>query len=216
MRVISAIINLAISMTLAAAGRAAPPTPAELAAYLDNVRRPSKSFQVRIKLAELRDSKADKVFEFDVFARKVSGYPDFDTLTRCLLPESDKGKVLLTKGTQAWLYDPNSSRPVSISYEKVRSKFFVSYGLTSSFVQEYDPTLLGTESILDAARKERICYHLHLVHREDNKIAPGSLDYWIDTDSMRIVRGQISSSSGKLLRTVYYTRFQDVMGRERP
>jgi hypothetical protein len=195
---------------------AAPPTAAELAAHLDEVRRPLKSFHVRIKLTEVRDGKIDKVSEFDVFARKVSGYPDFDTLTRCLQPEQEKGKVLLTKGTNAWVYDPNSSRPVSVSYEKVRSKFFVSYGLTSSFVQEYDAQLVGTEKIEDAARKVRTCHHLYLVHREGSKIAPGSLHYWADVDSLRPVRGQILSSSGRLMRTVYYTRFQEVLGRERP
>lgn len=195
---------------------AAPPTAQELAVHLDNVRRPSKSFYVRIKLTEVREGKPDTVLEFDVFARKVAGYPDFDTLTRCLLPESDRGKVLLTKGTQAWIYDPKSSRPVSVSYEKLRSKFFVSYGLTSSFVAEYDATLVGTEKVLDVARKERTCLHLHLAHREGSKIAPGSVRYWVDADNLRLVRGQIFSSSGKLLRTVYYTRFQQVLGRERP
>lgn len=201
---------------LVSALRAAPPTAAELAALLDDVRRPLKSFHVHIKMSEIRDGTLDKVLEFDVYARKVAGYPDFDTLTRCLLPESDKGKLLLTKGTEAWIYDPKSSRPVSVSYEKVRSKYFVAYGLTSSFVQEYDAQFLGTEKILDAARKERTCNHLFLAHREGSKLAPGSLHYWVDADSKRPVRGQILSSSGRLLRTVYYTRFQQVLGRERP
>jgi hypothetical protein len=213
MKICLLLAGASLGATVVLAG---PPTAQELAAHCDNVRRPSKSFHVRIKLNEIRDGKLDKVLEFDVFARKVAGYPDFDTLTRCLLPQSDYGKVLLTKGTQAWIYDPKSSRPVSVSYEKLRSKYFVSYGLTSSFVAEYDPTIVGTEKVLDVMRKERTCLLLNLAHREGSKIAPGSVRYWVDADSLRLVRGQIFSSSGKLLRTVYYTRFQQVLGRERP
>jgi outer membrane lipoprotein-sorting protein len=211
----SRVLPLAF-IVLASALRAAPPTAAEIAARLDDLRRPAKSFQVRVKLTEIRDGMVDTISEFDVFARKVGGYPDFDTLARCLQPESDKGKVLLTRGTNAWVYDPKSSRPVSISYEKMRSKFFVSYGLTSSFVQEYDATLLGAETILDAARKERSCLHLDFTHRDGGRLAPGNLHYWVDAENLRPVRGQIHSASGRLLRTAYYTRFQKLLGRERP
>jgi outer membrane lipoprotein-sorting protein len=212
------LLLVASMLTLAQiASRAeATPTAAELAAHMDKVRRPSKSFSVRVKLTEIRDGETGRVAEFDVYARKVSGYPDFDTLTRCVTPEDDAGKILLTKGSDAWLYDPKSKRPISVSYEKMRSKFFVSYGLTSSFVQEYDAEYGGIETIPDVAKKDRVCHRLHLIHRGGSRIAPGSLDYWVDVANLRPVRGKIMSTSGKVLRTAYYTRFQEVLGELRP
>jgi outer membrane lipoprotein-sorting protein len=187
-----------------------------MAAHMDGIRRPAKSFEVVITLTEWRDGKKDKTGVFHVYARKVAGYPDFDTLAYCMAPAGDKGKVLLTKGTEAWLLDPKSERPVSLSYEKVRSQFFVAYGLTASFVREYQAAYAGEETVQDAARRDRACYHYELRQREGMTKAPGKLHYWLDKESLRPVKGQIMTSGGKLLRTVYYTRFKKVLGRERP
>jgi outer membrane lipoprotein-sorting protein len=195
---------------------AAPPTAAEIVEHLDAVRRPARSFKVHLKITDIRDGKPAAVTELDIFARKVDGYPDFDILTHSLLPEADRGKVLLNKGTSVWLYDPKSSRPVSFAYEKIRSRFFVAYGLTSSFAREYDTVLLGVEEIEDAARKPRSCYHLHLTARKDVKTSQGEMHYWVDAKSLLPVRGHVHSGSGRLLRTAYYTRYQNVLGRLRP
>jgi len=196
--------------------RAQVPTGAELAEHLDRVRRPTKSFSVGITVSEIRDGKVSRVGEYVVYARKVAGYPDFDTVTICKTPADDRGKVLLTKGNEAWLYDPKSARPVSVSYDKIRNRFFVAYGLTASFVQEYDGENLGEDKALDAARKEHVCWHLKLTHRGKAGLVPESLQYWLDKETLRLVRGQIYSSSGKLLRTAYYTEFKNVLDEIRP
>ena len=196
--------------------RAQIPTGAELAEHLDRVRRPTKSFSVGITVSEIRDGKVSRVGEYVVYARKVAGYPDFDTVTICKTPADDRGKVLLTKGNEAWLYDPKSARPVSVSYDKIRNRFFVAYGLTASFVQEYDGENLGEDKALDAARKEHVCWHLKLTHRGKAGLVPESLQYWLDKETLRPVRGQIYSSSGKLLRTAYYTEFKNVLDEIRP
>jgi outer membrane lipoprotein-sorting protein len=195
---------------------AAPPNADEIVASLDAIRRPAKSFKVHLKLTEIRDGKVGEVAEFDIYARKVEGYPDFETVTRCLLPESDRGKVLLSKGTSVWLLDPKSSRPVSLAYEKVRSRLYVAYGLTTSFVSEYDSALLGVEQIEDAAREMRTCHHLEMKAKKEVKTSQGLLHYWVDTKTLQPVRGQVHSASGRLLRTAYYTRYQEVLGKLRP
>lgn len=203
---------LALSSALAAD----PPTGARLAQHLDDVRRPVKSFSVRITLAEIRDGKVDRVGEFQLYARKTSGYPDFDTVTLCLQPEADRNKVLLTRGNEAWLYDPKSLHPVSISYDKLRNKLFVADGLTSSFVQEYVAENLGEDKAADAARKEHDCWHLKLTRRGKGGLATEALEYWLDKETLRPVRGQIYSANARLLRTAYYTEFKKVLDQVRP
>ena len=193
------------------------PTPTELAARLDRIRRPTKSFTVRIVLTEIRQGKPDRTGEYRVFARKVAGYPDFETLTLCLSPASDRGKVALTKKSSAWFYDPKAARPVAVPYGKFRDKYFVSYGLTASFMQEYDAESAGIETIPDAARKERSCHHLVLRLRDAFKGAtPETLHYWVDVDNLRLVRAHICNADGKVLRTVYYTDFVNVLDEDRP
>ncbi len=208
------IISCGLFVPIIAAAQA--PSGAQLAEHLDRVRRPLKSFRVGITLTEIRDGKVSRTGEYVVYTRKVAGYPDFDTLTICKAPPDDRGKVLLTKGNDAWLYDPKSARPVSISYDKMRNRFFVAYGLTASFVQEYDGENLGEDKGVDAARKEHDCWHLRLTHRGKAGLVPESLQYWLDRETLRPVRGQIYSSSGKLLRTAYYTEFKNVLDEIRP
>jgi hypothetical protein len=154
--------------------------------------------------------------EYVVYARKVAGYPDFDTVTICKAPPDDRGKVLLTKGNEAWLYDPKSARPVPVSYAKLRNQFFLADGLTASFTQEYDSENLGEDKALDAARKEHVCWHLKLNHRGKAGLAPEAIEFWIDKETLRPVRGQISSASGKLLRTVFYAEFKNILDEMRP
>ena len=193
------------------------PTAQELAAHLDKIRRPVKSFAMRLHITEIRPDKPERESEFQVYARKTSGYLDFETVTVCLLPESDRGKVVLTKGTEAWLYDPKASRAVAISYRKFEDAFFPAGGLTSSFVKEYDPEYAGVEKVTDAANREHLCHHLILkVRKEYQNMAPGLLDFWLDRETLRPVREMISREKGGLLRTVYYTKFESVLGGERP
>lgn len=194
----------------------ADPTGRELAEHLDRIRRPLKSFSVQVTLTDIRDRKTDVVNTFIIYARKTGGYPDFDTMTRCESPENDRGKVVLTRGSAAWLYDPKSSRPVSIPFEKMRSKFFIAYGLTSSFVQEYDAQNLGGEKAMDAARREHNCWHLKLKHRGSAASEQEMIEYWLDVQTLRPVRGQIFNASGKLLRTVYYADFKNALDQIRP
>jgi len=115
------IFALSGSLLCAVLVRAEIPSGTQLAEHLDRVRRPVKSFSVSITITEIRVGKVSRVGEYVVYARKVAGYPDFDTVTICKTPADDRGKVLLTKGNEAWLYDPKSARPVSISYEKLRN-----------------------------------------------------------------------------------------------
>jgi outer membrane lipoprotein-sorting protein len=194
----------------------ADPTGQQLAQQLDRIRRPLKSFTVNVTLTDIRDNKPDTITNFIIYARKTTGYPDFDTITRCDSPENDRGKVVLTKSSEAWLYDPKSSRPVSIPFEKMRSKFFFAYGLTTSFVREYDAENIGPEKAVDAARREHACWHLKLAHRSTAGPGQEIIDYWLDKESLRPVRGQIFSANGKLLRTVYYTEFKNVLDEIRP
>jgi outer membrane lipoprotein-sorting protein len=201
---------------LAAESAAQTLTGQQLAEQLDRVRRPTRSFEVHMELTELRDGKPVRVVAQHVYARKNAGRPEYDTVSISLAPEEDRNKVILTKDRGVWLLDPKATRPVAISPQKFRSKFFVADALTTSFAAQYDSEIVGEEKVLDAARKERNCHHLRMKLKDKEGMTPETIDYWMEKGTLRVVRGQFFNGKGKLLRTAYYTSFQQVLGETRP
>jgi hypothetical protein len=112
--------------------------------------------------------------------------------------------------------DPKATRPVAISPQKFRAKFFVADALSTSFAAQYDSEIVGEEKVLDAARKESVCHHLRMKLKDKEGTTPETVEYWIEKGTLRVVRGQFFTTKGKLLRTAYYTGYQDVLGERRP
>ncbi len=201
---------------LGASLMAQEPSGQKLAERLDEVRRPGRSFEVRLTLTEIRDGKVSKTSEHRIVARKHPDREDYDTVALALAPEEDKGKVVLTRGIEVWLYDPKSSRPVKISPRQFRGKFFVADALSTSFALSYTSENAGTETILDASRKERACHHLRMKLRQTGGLIPEAIDYWVDRSTLLPVKGEFHNGSGKLLRTAYYMDAQRILGEPRP
>ncbi|MFX7006092.1 outer membrane lipoprotein-sorting protein, partial [Acinetobacter baumannii] len=42
------------------------------------------------------------------------------------------------------------------------------------------------------------------------------IEYWVAKATARPIKGKFYSDSGRLLKTAYYRRYQDIMGGQRP
>ena len=209
------ILGLTIFLQ-AMAAHAEPPSAQDLAKYLDRVRRPERPFEMHLTVTERRSGKTPETSEYHVFARKTGRGHGFDTLTRCLAPEADAGKVLLTRDNELWLFDPKSDKPVRVPPQRLRAKSWDFDALSSSFAAEYDAELLGEETVQDASRTERRCIHLKLTIHDRSAPMPGIIDYWLDRTTRLPVQARFQNAGGKLLRTTYYADFGEVLGVSRP
>lgn len=124
--------------------------------------------------------------------------------------------MILTKDRDVWLLDPKATRPVPISPQRFRGKFFVADALSTSFAAQYDSQIVGEEKILDAARKECDCHHLRMTLKDKKGTIAETIEYWLEKGTLRVVRGQFFTARGKLLRTAYYTGYQQILGERRP
>jgi hypothetical protein len=97
-----------------------------------------------------------------LYARKNAVRLSFDTVSVMPSPKEDRNKVILTRDRDMWLLDPNATRPVAISPQKFRAKFFGADALSTSLAAQYDAEIVGEEKVPDAARKERVCHHLRM------------------------------------------------------
>jgi hypothetical protein len=87
--------------------------------------------------------------------------------------------------------------------------------LTVNLAADYSSTLAGEETIDDAARQKRACWHLEMKAASDTAVY-NRVEYWVEKGTSRPVKGKFYSDSGRLLKIIYYRNYVDRLGGVRP
>ncbi len=87
--------------------------------------------------------------------------------------------------------------------------------LTVNLATDYKATLLGTETIEDAAHQKRQCWHLDLTAADD-QATYSRTEYWVEQGTYSPVKAKFYSDSGRMLKIAYYRQFGERLGRVRP
>ncbi|MEY2497765.1 MAG: hypothetical protein QOD12_1321 [Verrucomicrobiota bacterium] len=185
----------------------------QMLAQLDRIRLPSRSFVVDLSIIDFRQGKKEREGTFRLYSRRTPN--GFDSLAVCLTPAGDRNKLLLSKGERLWFYDPRSARAVPVSPSQFRSHSFVLDLFGSPLSSSYSAELEGEGSTTDLARHEITADRLKLTLRGRGR-SGATLRYWLDKENNRPLKAEMFSSSGKVLRTVYYSEFRNVLGEQRP
>jgi outer membrane lipoprotein-sorting protein len=138
------------------------------------------------------------------------------SLVQFVAPARDTGKLMLKNGNDLWFFDPSTKASVRLSPQQ-RLLGQASNGdvVTVNLSRDYDARLSAEEGILDGERRNRTAYKLDLsASTPDATYA--TIQLWVDRDKHWPLKGQFYADSGRLLKTVYYRRFQQEMGAERP
>ena len=184
----------------------------KMLAQLDRIRLPARSFVADLSLTDFRQGKKEREGTFRLYSRRTAN--GFDSLAVCLTPAGDRNKLLLSKGERLWFYDPRSARAVPVSPSQFRSHSFVLDLFGSPLSASYSAELEGEAATTDLARREITANRLKLTLHGRGKT--GTIRYWLDKENSRPLKVEMFSSSGKLLRTVYYSEFRGVLGEQRP
>ncbi len=195
------------------------PVARTIIARSDAVRNPDKPFRLNLRLSEYVDGSVRNEIILRVFSKIDPATGQFRNLVRYLEPPRDLGKAVLMNGTTMWFYDPASKSSVRISPQQ-RLVGQASEGdvVTVNLARDYAAKLVGSvegETLLDADRKPRKCWHLELLPTNDGAIY-GKVDYWVEKDTYRPVKGKFYSDSGRLLKIAYYHKYQEQLGVLRP
>ena len=131
-------------------------------------------------------------------------------------PPRDAGKMLLFRGNVLWFYDPASKDSIRIPPQQILAGQ-ASAGdlLTENLAVNYTATLKGTETIEDADRAKRNCWHLDLVPANESATY-NRVEYWIETGSYNPIKAKFYSDSGRLLKILYYRNFVQSLDHVRP
>ena len=188
----------------------------EILAASDAIRNPGRPFSVTVTLTEFQTGKQVDTSTLTSYARTPQQGGQFASLIRFVLPARDAGKLMLKNGNDMWFYDPANKASVRLSPQQ-RLLGQASNGdvATVNLANDYKATLAGEEDILDGERRTRKAYKLALSAAAPD-VTYASIEMWVDAENNRPLKARFFAESSRLLKTVYYRRFQPQLGAERP
>ena len=191
-------------------------TAPEIIARTDQVRNPQQPFHSTVTLVDYVSGKERDQDSLTVFAKLDPHTHQFRNLVQYVAPPRDAGKRVLLGGGALWFYDPASKASVRISpAQQLVGQAAIGDVLTVNLSADYNATLLGTESIQDAGRTQRNCWHLQM-KASDDLATYSRVDYWVEQDTYLPIKAEFYSDSGRLLKIAYYRGFSNVLGTTRP
>lgn len=210
--------RLLVAILLVAASAAAAQTPSaqDMVAAADRARNPGQSFRLTSTLTDYVDGKPRGRVVLVVYSRDDPKTAQYSNLVRYAEPARDAGKLVLLAPPNMWFYDPASRASIRISPQQ-RLIGQASNGdvLTVNLARDYTAKLLGPETLQDAERKDRECWHLDLAAATPDAVY-SRLEYWVERGTYRSVKAKFYADSGRLLKIAYYRRFEDQLGGLRP
>ncbi len=194
---------LGLSLCLFSLNIKAEPNAAEIVKKADLKRglgNISHSFKVTIT------NKGDTKIE----AYKVSFRDMNASLSEQLEPERARGRKMLMKDYDMWLYTPNIKKPLRISLEQKLSGE-VSYGdiAKTNYAEDYDAKIISTEK-----KNNRDMYRLELTTK-NKKVTYGKIDYIVDKKDFAPIEAIFYALSGKPLKRAEFLEFKFIAGNMR-
>ena len=182
----------------------------------DAVRNPDKPFAVTVTLIEYRDGKQTDTSTLASYAKSDARSGQFRTLIRFVAPARDEGKLMLKAGNDFWFYDPASRASVRLSPQQ-RLMGQASNGdvVTINLAKDYQAKVGKIEDIADGNRQTRHSTRLDLSASSPDATY-NRIELWVDSANNQPIKGKFYSESERLLKTVYYRRYQPQLGKERP
>jgi outer membrane lipoprotein-sorting protein len=188
----------------------------EIVAATDKVRNPGQPFRSTLRLTEYVGGQERDHDSLVVYSKEDGATRQFRNLVQYLEPARDTGKRVLLDGHSLWFYDPNSKVSVRISaQQRLIGQAAIGDVLTVNLAADYASSIVGTETIDDAARQPRKCWHLEL--KASNDLATyNRVEYWVEEGSFYPIKGKFYADSGRLLKIVYFRKFAQQLGAVRP
>lgn len=199
-----------------ALGRAQDLAVQALLVRSDSYRNPDFSYACRATLTEFKAGKAVDSMALRIHARPAAEKGAFHTLASFLRPARDMGKHMLKAGNDVWFYDPASSASIRLSpLQRLLGQAANADVVSTSLSAEFVPTLQAEEEIVDGERKRRATHKL-LLRPSQPGAGYSKVELWVDSDTAAPIRGRFYADSGALLKTIFYRRYRQELGAQRP
>ena len=210
------LVPVLVGACLVAATPSQAQTAEELLTAADRLRNPDQPFRLTDTLVEYVGGKPHDSVVLVIFAKEDPATHRYGNLVRYAEPPRDAGKLVLLNGGNLWFYDPASKASVRISpQQRLLGQAATGDVLTVNLARDYKASLAGTETLQDADRAARDCWHLDLAAATPDATY-SRIEYWIERGTARSVKAKFYSDSGRLLKIAYYRKYEKQLGSDRP
>ena len=207
---------LPLALWLCLGGVAHAQSAEEIVSATDKVRNPGQPFRTTLRLTEYVGGQERDHDSLVVFSKEDSATRQFRNLVQYVEPARDAGKRVLLDGHSLWFYDPDSKVSVRISaQQRLIGQAAIGDILTVNLAADYTASVVDTETIDDATRQPRKCWHLELKASSD-LATYNRVEYWVEQGSFYPIKGKFYSDSGRLLKIAYFRKFAPQLGAVRP
>ena len=187
-------------------------TAQDILAASDKIRNPGQPFRVTNTLVEYINGQPRDRVVLVVYAREDKQTHQFSNLVRYVEPSRDVGKMVLLNGSNMWFYDSSSKASVRISpQQRLMGQASDGDVVTANFAKDYTAKLVGSETIQDADRQARDCWHLDMAAASSEAIY-SRVELWIEKGTNRSIKGKYYSDSGRLLKIAYFHKYSAQLG----
>jgi outer membrane lipoprotein-sorting protein len=198
------------------AGAARADQAQDIVAGADRVRNPDRPFHVTVVTTQYDHGKPTDRDVFSVYSKIDPATRQFRDLVVYVDPPRDAGKMVLFRGNMLWFYDPASKDSIRIPPQQILTGQASAGDLLSeNLAVNYSAKLLGTETIADAERAERNCWHLELKPANESATY-NRVEYWVEQATYNPIKAKFYSDSGQLLKILYYRNYAQNLGAVRP
>lgn len=174
----------------------------QLLTQIDQLSRFATDFNAEIYLQQKHREKGDLLYKMAVYRQDQSNH-----LTMLFLkPKTDAGKGYLMLDKNLFLYTPSTGDWTRVSEDRISG--------TDTNLADFDDWNLAKEYTAQFVALETLgkfsVYHLSLSARPGVQVKAQKLDLWIEPNHHFALKVQEFTQSGRLLRTTYRTKWQEV------
>jgi len=180
-------------------------TPQEILEKVDQVRAPANTFTFHLQVTVHNGGQASEA-KFSVKVKDAR-----KSLVIYEAPPMNKGRVLLLVGNNMWIYIPGTRNPLRISpQQQIIGGVSNADAARVVFHLDYNVDAV-TQDVLDGQDVLKLS-----LTAKTTGAAYKNITLWIEEDTYHPVKAEFLALSGKLLKTVYYKEYKEVLGRKRP
>ena len=181
-------------------------SPSEIVQKVDEVRSPQKDYTIAATVTSYSSNRPLRSASYEVLVKGKDR-----TVIKTLLPQTERGRVLLMREANLWAFLPEVSKPLRISLQE-RLLGEVANGDIArvNFSSDYDAKLLQTEKIGD-----KKYYVLELTAKNDS-VTYGKVILWVRKETFWPLKSEFYAISGRLLKTCSYEDYKMLADRLRP
>jgi outer membrane lipoprotein-sorting protein len=199
-------ILVCLATLSSAPSRASAPSAEEIMAAVDNIVSPGGDFSMLVTVTDREPGKEQKITRFKLLANGRE-----QSLLMTLSPEGRRGRNLLYKGLDLWVYLPSVRRPFKISLqERLSGEASNSDLARANYSRDYNSRLLG---IVEHQGKR--CYQLELLAKTPD-VPYQKVIMLARVEDNAPVKSEYYAVSGRALKECLYEDYRPFFGINRP